>query len=381
MDVPSIPEKKPPMILPLTGVRALAAVMVLFLHGSQNFPNVLGEWPLFSRGYLGVDLFFLLSGVVISHVYLNEMARLNLANARVFLWHRIIRIWPAHVVVLASMMVMMAVVGALHIPFAHPEAFLWRDVPWHLLLLQAWGFNDTASWNGPSWSVSAEWFAYLLFPLLAPILVRLPRLAALAGSALSLGLLALGFISQELSLAAAWNGVPPLARISAEFLAGALAYRALLHDGGTVFARRFGGALAVLGLAGFLAGSLTGVNDFVLLAALLALLVGLYPGRGVMAGLFSLPLFVWLGELSYSIYIVHSPILLVTRKALERLGLVPTSEPMRLVLFLAVMAIILLAATLLHRLVEKPFRQLWRDRYGRINGQAVGATLVPELRP
>lgn len=92
MDVPSIPEKKPPMILPLTGVRALAAVMVLFLHGSQNFPNVLGEWPLFSRGYLGVDLFFLLSGVVISHVYLNEMARLDLANARVFLWHRIIRI-------------------------------------------------------------------------------------------------------------------------------------------------------------------------------------------------------------------------------------------------------------------------------------------------
>lgn len=354
------------MIQPLTGVRALAAVMVLFLHGTQNFPNAVGAWPVFDSGHLGVDLFFLLSGMVISHVYLTQLARWNTANTKVFLWHRLVRIWPAHVTVLAGMMVMMAGVHALRVPFAHPEAFLWGDVPSHLLLLHAWGINDTASWNGPAWSISAEWFAYLLFPLLAPALAGMSRRVAGAGMVLALGGMALLFHGQGWGLAAAWNGAPALARISGEFLAGALAYRAFLHDGGVLFARRWGNALAAVGLLVVLAGPVVGLPDFPLLAAMLLLLVGLYYGRGTVARFFSLPLLVWLGELSYSLYIVHSPILLVARKAQERMGWVVASEAGKVALFAAVMAIILAAAACLYRVVEQPVRRRLRDSAGRI---------------
>ena len=54
----------------LTGVRALAAFMVLTLHAGQNFPNWLINGAASNRGYLGVDLFFLLSGFIIAHVYM-----------------------------------------------------------------------------------------------------------------------------------------------------------------------------------------------------------------------------------------------------------------------------------------------------------------------
>ena len=57
----------------LTGVRALAAFMVLLLHASQSFPNALVNGALSGRGYLGVDFFFLLSGFIIAHVYLQQI--------------------------------------------------------------------------------------------------------------------------------------------------------------------------------------------------------------------------------------------------------------------------------------------------------------------
>ncbi|HEX7790093.1 MAG TPA: hypothetical protein VF467_06135, partial [Afipia sp.] len=51
-----------PAIASLTGIRALAAFLVLFLHADQNIPIGLSHIGAVSRGYLGVDLFFLLSG-------------------------------------------------------------------------------------------------------------------------------------------------------------------------------------------------------------------------------------------------------------------------------------------------------------------------------
>src|SRR5664279_382923 len=79
---------------PLTGIRALAALLVLVMHTEQNIPTGLYSiLPFFARGYLGVDFFFVLSGFIITYVYLSGLANPNGASVLIFLWHRFIRLY------------------------------------------------------------------------------------------------------------------------------------------------------------------------------------------------------------------------------------------------------------------------------------------------
>ncbi len=74
------------MIIPLTSLRGLAAFAVMGYH----FAPLLHDIPIFNRGFLGVDLFFLLSGFILTHVYNNQL------NIRSFLSARIARTYPLH---------------------------------------------------------------------------------------------------------------------------------------------------------------------------------------------------------------------------------------------------------------------------------------------
>ena len=88
----------------LTGVRAFAAFLVLALHADQNFPQRLSDNSLVQRGYLGVDLFFILSGFIIAHVYIFDLVPVRARPLRVFFWHRFIRLFPAHATVLLALL-------------------------------------------------------------------------------------------------------------------------------------------------------------------------------------------------------------------------------------------------------------------------------------
>src|SRR5262249_33825967 len=177
----------------LTGIRALAALLVLGMHTEQNVPFGLDSFlPFFARGYLGVDFFFVLSGFIITHVYFASLASPSRSAVQIFLWHRFIRLYPVHITVLAGLVAVFSLAHAAGCTFTHPQEWQWNELLWQLTLLHAWGVTATPGWNAPSWSISAEWFAYLLFPLLAPALVwvrergiaLLIAAAALAGTAL-----------------------------------------------------------------------------------------------------------------------------------------------------------------------------------------------------
>lgn len=357
-----------PAYLPaLTGVRALAALMVLLLHASQNFPTSLTGNALVERGYLGVDLFFILSGFIIAHVYLRDLVPLRARPLRIFLWHRFVRLFPAHATVLLVLVALIAAAQAAGVALNDPRNWSYRDLPWHFLMVHAWGVTDIAGWNSPSWSISAEWFAYLLFPGAAALALALPKRAALP---LVLAvLLAEGLLPYlgGWSIAGAWLGAPALIRVAAEFISGVLIYRAVAIDMESL-SPGWSDALTFGGLAMFCVAALLLPVDALLIALLAAIIAGV-SGRGTgVRAVFGSRLALWLGEISYSIYVVHFPIILVLRRVAERIGF--TSGAAGWAMFLIAIAVVIAAAALLFYGVEQPARRRLRNLFGRIEGSA-----------
>ena len=154
----------------LTGIRAFAALAVLIYH--YQFYFLTGR--ISDYGYLGVDLFFILSGFVIAHAHLGEFASLHWATILRFYGLRLARIYPVHFVILIGLVCTVITAGhfgvAAHLPSQFTANSLWAN----LLLIHAWG-PWPLSWNFPAWSISCEWAAYLLCPLLCFGLIRITR--------------------------------------------------------------------------------------------------------------------------------------------------------------------------------------------------------------
>lgn len=358
------PHAMPAYLPALTGVRALAALLVLGLHLAQNLPGeVTVVLPFLARGYLGVDFFFFLSGFIITHVYLSNLARPVGRSILVFLWHRLIRLYPAHVTVLAGVVALVFIARAAGIHLNSPQGWRVSDLPWHLVLLHAWGVTETAGWNAPSWSISAEWFAYLLFPLLAPGLARLRgRWSAFALAVAALSVTVAICAATGWSLASSWVGAPALVRVAGEFLCGAAICRAIAF--GAKLPARSGDALGAGAFAAFLVGASNELADLPLVVLLALALVGAATARSFLASLLGSRPLVWLGEVSYSLYIVHFPALLVIRRLIEALGYNEWSSPAQTLAFAGSAGGVIALAAVLFYLVERPARQHLRNRMG-----------------
>ena len=151
----------------LTGMRGIAAWFVVLYHIRTGAASQLPDWliAIFAKGYLAVDLFFMLSGFVLWLNYGERLRRDGIGAAPQFLARRIARIWPLHAFILA---VAVTFASALYLSGrANPAQYPWGELPLHILLAQNWGFTDRLSWNDPAWSISCEFAAYLVFPFLA----------------------------------------------------------------------------------------------------------------------------------------------------------------------------------------------------------------------
>lgn len=152
----------------LTPLRGIAALLVAVFH----FEMAIGRFVparttmFFEKSYLMVDLFFVMSGFIILHVYGSRFSRgLAKENIRHFFVARFARTYPLHLFTLLLLVLIVRYLtnwGNPPIPLEQP-----RDILPNVFLLQSFGVCHIYNWNIPSWSISAEWGAYLLFPVLA----------------------------------------------------------------------------------------------------------------------------------------------------------------------------------------------------------------------
>ncbi len=151
---------------PLTSMRGLAAVLVMFFHLRYAFVSVapfnykIFEIPFLSKGYLWVDFFFILSGFIMAYRYASEF-KMNLKFFKDFIFMRWLRIYPLHFLTLFAFLA-----KSLFENGWNEIAAFKTTIFMNLFLVQSWGYYLGKTWNYPSWSLSEEWGAYLFFPIL-----------------------------------------------------------------------------------------------------------------------------------------------------------------------------------------------------------------------
>jgi peptidoglycan/LPS O-acetylase OafA/YrhL len=347
----------------LTGLRGLAAWYVVLFHTRVALGGTLPDWLLagLGKGYLAVDFFFILSGFVLWHTYGERLGGTGWRGAAQFLWRRVARIWPLHGVVLAGFVALAAVLASTGRDTA---PYPWSQLPLHILLLQNWGFVDTLVWNVPSWSISCEMAAYLTFPAMVTLWPRLsPR--AVAGAVVALlvliwayfaghGTQSLGYDVEHLGLMRCWL----------EFALGnglGMAWR--LSPGVDGLVVKAGASLAaILGAAWAFALPETA---FVPACFFVGLILTLALGHSGIARILGGRALHYLGEISYSTYLVHALLFVVFKLAFVR-------GPVHLGLgqLAAYLALVLACSAALYTWIEKP-AQRWLNGLFRPSDAAV----------
>ena len=383
---------------PLTSARGIAAWYVVLYHIRDSAAGRLpaGAGEVLAKGYLAVDFFFVLSGFVIWLNYGRMLREQRWGAVPRFLWRRIARIYPLHLLMLVAAVGF--ALACLATGRGMPAGFDWGTLPWHVLLLQNWGLIDQLGWNVPAWSISCELAAYLLFSLVAVGLGgrRLPSGVLVA--VLALLMLALWGLFAAFGKPLLGNDIPHLGlpRCLLEFGMGTIVAALWLRWRA---AGRLAGVAAGLGVAGGLAAYAAGVAEtlalplvFSALVLLLALVHEVRPHPNPVQPLFALSggqgcgrtpkgggayrwdrlvmggrVIHWLGEISYATYMVHALLFLLFKILFVRdAGDVPL--PL-LGLFLV---LVLGASAVLHHGVERP-AQRWLNRRGASPNQPVVA--------
>jgi peptidoglycan/LPS O-acetylase OafA/YrhL len=349
-------------ILPLTGLRAFAAGWVVF-HHLRVAVRTLVDWePLnhfLARGYLGVDLFAFLSGFVIAYNYAAVLGQPGARPVGRFLWIRAVRIFPLHLFTIVLLLLARATLAGFGDSGIDRGRYETDDLVLNLLMVHGWGFADGLSWDSPSWTVSSEWLCYLLFPLGAPLLARVGTRGAALVAAVLLFVATTGALHvvghPEFDATVHWGAL----RIGGLFACGALLFRMRELGVGSDLPWEAVAPLALL--AGIGLTQLDGSAAAAGIVSCCGLLVyAVAHERGSVAAVLASRPVVYLGEISYSIYLMHWVCLMVLQHVLPRpfAGLpAPWSAVLGLALYLAV---ILAASAASFHGVEQPARRALR---------------------
>jgi peptidoglycan/LPS O-acetylase OafA/YrhL len=286
--------------------RGIAAVCVALFHFQG--PSHLLAIPLVKNGFLFVDFFFVLSGFVISHAYSGNLS--TASDFKSFAIRRFGRVWPLHLAVLAGFIAIqtlkyvLAAGAGVHtatLAFDPAGATALSALPSHVLLLHGLGLNSALTWNGPSWSISSEFWTYLVFGAVVLLFNRHRNLVFAGLAMLGAGIVAAYSVSGiDVTYSLGWP------RCIFGFFIGCLTYSARGTFGGfpLMWARAAEvGMLAAVACFVAIAG-----RSSLSLAAPLVFATAVYvfsQQAGPVSRILERPVFQKLGQWSYSIYMLH----------------------------------------------------------------------------
>ena len=365
----------------LTALRGIAALLVMAMHFDSMVVHL--QFSPSSRflgnAYLMVDLFFIMSGFILMHVYSGSFSQsLGWTDYVSFLRARLARIYPLHVVMLAIIVIVYYshvnpyMSGTLASLIHNPSALIT-----HLFLCQSFGVHNIFTWNPPSWSISAEWFSYLLFPLLF-IFVKKQG---------TRGWMMLGLMSLVLYLSVVywvprshvpWN-LPNEQDVNvtfefgylrglAGFICGMMCYPLFKHKTVHSFLKAdvLGGVCLVV--AAYL---LNGAwHDLLYIPLFMLLVLTVAANQGLLRKLWLLPALQFIGTISYSIYLTHYMLILCVGIPLLDLTGHPYTGPgsVSLPLYASIpyvmvfTLVVILFSWFTYTYVEKPLRNLLKGK-------------------
>lgn len=365
----------------LTGLRIIAAMWVVVFHFHFTPGDAYTRFwepfrPFVESGQLGVDMFYVLSGFVITLTYIEKVGpRLRMRGTVTFVWARLCRIWPVYAVITtlfgAWLLFKRTQVsdGFLAYQTVQPELSVWSYVK-QLLMVQLWNkpFFDGSSFVGPAWSISAEWSAYVCFPVVALLLYRARKLPPLVHAVLGVAAMVpfayLSYTGQEGGLHFAW-----LLRIATGFLAGAFTYLAVRKVGVDAPIRKLAPLVTALCLVEIVIGILwsnwRGGGGYAgVIVVVFPVLVGSLAlhDTGV-AKFLSRPWMVHGGRISFSLYLVHVPLFEIFWFLMASRPSLAPGTALATFLIPHVLLLAVLLGHLSYQYIEEPAR-VWLRRKG-----------------
>lgn len=300
--------------LALDGWRGIAAILVALYH--LDFYNHLHDLPFLRNSYLFVDFFFVLSGFVISHAYQNKLS--SFQRAKEFIIFRIARLWPLHIFILFLFIILELVKllilqntgewNAYTGPFTNEYSL--HSIASNIFLLQSINLYDGLTWNYPSWSISVEFYTYLVFMLFTLITHHYKSLIKPLNTLLISASILILFLSVDNLDDATYNN--GIFRCILGFFLGGLCYKLFMsHSEKTPPYPSLLEIITLIFIILFI--QLFGGTKYSLLSPFIfatAVFIFAFEG-GVVSKLLRINVIQKIGTWSYSIYMLHALILLL----------------------------------------------------------------------
>lgn len=358
----------------INSLRGIAAIMIMVHHITVYLLPQISVYtrrytPFFNKNYLWVDFFFILSGFIACHVYKDSFVeKISLKNYSEFIISRFARLYPLHVLILTLFITMELVylyfyhikgisVKFNQLPIPFDSEYSEKALILGLMMLNAlpaWG-----TWNGPSWAMSAIWIIAFILPFLIKFLDRFKIVVSVLISLVCYIILFILFKkTRSLDIMAAGG----LLRCLSETIIGIGCYN--IYCG--IPAKRYLVSNYSLGLCIFITFSsmVLDVNHVVTVVFFSPLIiVGAFHGMG---SLFSRPSLLLLGEMSFSIYLIHwLPFQLLEKVALIITGLrfhSMKSPALITFIIIAVSIMILYISFYVHKIIEINSRNYVKEK-------------------
>lgn len=328
---------------PLTSIRGFAALWVV---GHHWFDQTQLPWvrTIFEPGYRAVDIFFALSGLILTLVY----ARLPRSKVPQFFVQRVFRVYPVHIF---SLLLLTVIV---ELPNVQLHTFLTPDYAGSLLLLQPFIRLNTAM-NPVAWSIGIEFVFYLLFPVLLFLLNGVER-TRFKNTALVV-LVGVLVCAQFYALRVAFGetfGPTAVGRGIASFMLGMV-----LAKFRNLFDLSFAGASAIelLSCLGIALAVALHYQDLIPFLAVV-LIVSLSFDVGVVAIALRHRICHWLGQISFSVYLLHYAIQVSMDKFVPFKSLATGTFYDGLIRWTLLASVLLMVSSISYRFIEVPFRRI-----------------------